>query len=132
MIDTTTMKDEAVRFRLERDGAVDLGFYGWLIGKGEHGTGGNSGHECDWTRGTVVRVYVTTAGRIVTVVMRWSRWRGERSPRHDTAVHATPGEALNWLREDNGGSLGDASKYAWETACAECPALEGCDVEEVE
>jgi hypothetical protein len=120
---------EPTGFELERDGARNLGFTGWKIGFGSHGNG--SQFEKDWTRGTKVRIYLTTGGRLVTSVSRWSHWQGERS-RFASAAHATPEAALAWLVEDAGGELGVASKKSWEAACSKWSALEGADVEQVD
>jgi hypothetical protein len=120
---------EPTGFELERDGARNLAFRGWKIGFGSHGNG--SQFEKDWTRGTKVRIYLTTGGRLVTSVSRWSHWQGERS-RFASAAHATPEAALAWLVEDAGGELGVASKEAWEAACSKWSALEGAHVEQVD
>lgn len=94
-----------------RDGDRDLTFVGWLLGEGEHGTGGNSGFAFDWTRGTVTRVYLTTGGNLVVAVRRWSNWQGERE-RRAAAVCRTIDEVLDWLRADNHGELGVSAKAA--------------------
>jgi hypothetical protein len=120
---------EPTGFELERDGARNLAFKGWKIGFGSHGNGGQ--FEKDWTRGTKVRIYLTTGGSLVTSVSRWSHWQGERS-RFAAAAHATTEAALAWLVEDAGGELGVASKLAWETACSRWSELEGADVEQVD
>lgn len=116
-------------YRVERDGDLDLKFDGEKIGTGEHGTGGTSGYSGDWTRGTDVTIYLTEAGSIITAVTQWSRWDGEGSL-HRAAIHSTPADALAWLVRDCGGSLGPASKKAWENAC-EHKALSDADVEHV-
>ncbi len=118
-------------FRVSRDGARDLVFVGRLVGEGEHGTGGSSGYARDWTRGTVVKIYLTAGRRIVTAVHQWSRWQGE-GDLYRAAAHETGAAALAWLVDDCGGVLGPASKAAWEAACASCPELAGQDVEGVE
>lgn len=115
--------------RVTRDDARDLAFDGWPLGEGHHGSGGTSGYECDWTRGVRVRIYLTTGGRLVTAVHRWSRWQGEPE-RHAAAAHDDAPAVLAWLVED-AGRLGAASKAAWEEACATWPPLDGLDVEEV-
>lgn len=120
---------------IPRDGDVDLAFAGWLVGTGEMGS--PSQHECDWTRGTTVAIYIAVSGRLVTHVRQWSRWQGE-SEVNRAAAHDTPEAALAWLRLDSegedtrhlaqegaleaeaarlGARLGWASKRAWEAAC---------------
>ncbi len=118
--------------RIERDGGRDLTFKGWLIGEGSHGTGGNSGYESDWTRGVKVYVYLTTGGNLVTAAERWSRWQGEGGI-CTAASHKSPSQALAWLKGDSSkGTLGPASKEAWENACDTWGPLKGQDVERVE
>lgn len=117
--------------RVTRDGARDLSFRGWLIGQGDHGSGGNSGYACDWNRGVHVYIYLTTGGNLITMVDRWSCWQGEDGS-GDAAIHRTPEAALAWLVDDAGGILGVASKEAWEAACQAYPPLAGMETEAVE
>lgn len=137
--DKTTMgdADDLREWRVTRDGARDLSFKGWLLGEGSHGTGGNSGFVKDWTRGVEVSIFLTTGGRLITGVKRWSRWQGEgdkfTAETHDLCdTSATIASVLGWLREDGGGYLGVASKEAWEEACKTCPALAKADVETID
>lgn len=119
-------------FRVLRDGDRDLRFTGWLLGEGEHGTGGNSGFRKDWTRGIVVQIYLTTGRRIVVGARRWSRWQGEGEI-HTAEACRTASEALSWLEADSrDGRLGPASKAAWEAACGRYAGLEGEDVEVID
>ena len=113
--------------RIKRDGNLDIVFDGEEIGSGSYGTGGE--YRSDWNRGTDVSIYLTRSKQIVTDVTQWSRWQGEDSL-HRAAVHSTAADALQWLVDDCGGSLGPASKEAWERACKH-EALAGADVEEV-
>lgn len=113
--------------RIERDGDLDVAFTGWPIGTGAHGAGGNAGTD-GWTRGTEVTVYLATTGQIAIHVRQWTRWQGEHD-RNRAGVANTAAKALAWLREDAGGSLGPASKQAWEEACSNLPQLEGADVQ---
>lgn len=115
-----------------RDGDRDLRFRGWRVGKGTTGSGGSSGYACDWNRGTRIRIWITTGGRIVTGAEQWSCWQGEGET-HRAAAHKTPEAALAWLTEDSytGDHLGPASKEAWEDACTAVPSLAGLDVEMV-
>lgn len=108
---------------LVRDGDLDLRFRGWRLGAGEHGTGGNSGYSCDWTRGITVEIYITEGGNLIGHLRRWSKWQGEGGS-HDCEVFSGFEELVAWLREDAGGYLGPASKEALEQACGELPSLE--------
>ncbi|MBU2572326.1 MAG: hypothetical protein KJ725_20295, partial [Gammaproteobacteria bacterium] len=121
---------EPEQHRVTREGARDLAFRGRLLGTGEHGTGGNSGCTKDWTRGVHVRIYLTTGGRLVLAVHRWTRWQGEPD-RYTATARDTPDTAIDWLVED-AGRLGAASKAAWEDACTTWPPLAGEDVEDVD
>jgi len=122
--------DEPGEHRVERDGDRDLQFAGWMLGEGEHGTGGEV--PSDWTRGITVRVFLTTGGRLITASRRWSRWEGA-SETSSAAAHDSPEAALAWLRGDaSKGKLGPASKDAWEAACAAWPQLAGQDVERID
>ena len=105
-------------FKLPREGDRPVKFRGWRLGEGNHGTGGNSGYESDHTRGTRVRVYLTTGGNLVIGVYRWSRWQGEGAT-GSAAVCGSAEAALAWLREDCGGELGAASLEAWAPLEAE-------------
>lgn len=130
-MDSTRVNDRRKgmdRYRVRRDGDKDLAFAGMLIGTGDYGTGGQA--PCDHTCGTEVEIYLTESAKIVTGVRQWSQWQGEEDV-HRAAVHDHPAGAYEWLVEDCGGTLGRASKEAWEEACENCPALAGADVEEV-
>lgn len=116
------------RQRVKRDGARDLAFQGELIGEGSHGGPGE--FVSDWQHGTEVAIYLTNKAKLVTAVRQWTIWEGE-SDVHRAAAHDTPQEAYQWLVRDCGGTLGRASKEAWETACERCGVLAGFDVEEV-
>lgn len=114
--------------RVKRDGARDLSFRGTLVASGIHGGPGELIR--DWQRGTEVEIYVTASQKIVTAVRQWTIWEGEADA-YRAEVHDTPEAALAWLVADCGGTLGKASKEAWEEACSNCALLAGCDVEEV-
>jgi len=116
------------RIRVKRDGARDLAFVGQLIGEGSHGTPGE--FASDWQRATEVSIYLTNKGKLVTAVRQWSQWEHEADV-YRAAVHDHPQDAYQWLVRDCGGTLGRASKDAWELACESCPLLAGLDVEEV-
>lgn len=110
----------AEEFRVEREGELDLEFDGWRLGRYEHAI--NDRH-------TAVAVYLTKGGKLVTAVEQWRAGSGPASAR--AAVNASPAAALEWLRDDAGGTLGRASKEAWAEACENCDALHGLDVERV-
>jgi hypothetical protein len=101
---------------VRRDGDLDITFSGWVLGDGDKGT-------------TQVVVYGTVGGNLITESRRSAF--GRPSGVHRAAVHKTPDEALAWLRADNGGSLGEASKLAWMEACEAWPELKGCATERV-
>jgi hypothetical protein len=137
---TTKILDQATKtelgdpcgWRVYRDGDRDYQFKGWKVGQGETGSGGTSGYKCDWNRGTKIRIWITTGGRIITGAECWSHWQGAET-QHRAAAHKTADEALEWLRRDSytGDHLGPASKEAWEQACEAVPSLDGLDVEMV-
>jgi len=108
------------RYRVTRDGDLDLAFTGRKVGEGESGDPGDFRHQ--WNRGTDVTLFLTESGRIVTAASHWSQWQGESG--HDTAaVHDSGGEALAWLIEHDGGELGPASKAAWLEAAKAAPEV---------
>jgi hypothetical protein len=114
-------------YRLTRDEALDLSFDGWKVAVGRCG---DRAHEADWTRWTVVALYVTTSGKFVTSIERHSRWQGQGS-RYDASVHDSFAEAVAYVREENDGRLGPASKKMVEDAVSNIPSLAGADVERV-
>ncbi len=109
---------------VERDGQLPLRFNGRLIGA-------NVVDE-DVPRGTLVRVFVTRAAKIVTSVRQWQRGRGAPRERNTAAVHETPELALAWLVEDGGGRLGSASCEAWRKACTAWPTFRDHGAEEID
>lgn len=113
--------------RIPRDEALDLAFDGWKVAVGRCG---DRPYEVDWTRWTVVALYVTTSGKFVTSIERHSRWQGQNS-RYDATVHDSFAEAVEHLREENDGRLGPASKAMVENAVSNIPSLAGADVERV-
>ena len=134
ILDQATLDElgEPKQIRVFRDGDRDLQFRGWKVGKGTTGSGGTSGYACDWNRGTRVRIWITTGGRIITGAESWSCWQGEED-RHRAAAHQSADLALAWLRGDSytEDHLGPASKEAWEEACSAVPSLAGLDVEAI-
>jgi len=99
-------------FRLDRDGDRDLTFTGWEIGKGER-----NAHSI-----TLVKIYLTKGQNLVTQVQTLAR-QDKSLISQTVGNHNTAPEALDWLKEDNGDSLGSASKTAWEEACRAWPPI---------
>lgn len=106
-------------FVVQRDGDRDLAFRGWLIGTGRY--------EFD-ARSIDVAIYLTTGGRLVT----WTAWQAPSKTGRAGASHETAAGALAWLRQQNKGRLGPASKAAWTQACTAWPPLEAEATERVE
>lgn len=111
-------------FRAARDNALDLAFDGWKIAEGRCG---DRQYECDWTRWTVVTLYVTEKGKFVVTTSKHSRWQGDRDM-YDASLHDSFGRMVTALIEENGHRLGPASKAMIEEAVSRLPALEGADV----
>lgn len=129
-IETAPETIEWSEYRIPRDGDRDLSFEGKLLGEGSHGTGGNSGFVKDWTRGTDVEIYRTKGGSYVVSVRQWSRWQGEGEVNR-AAICKSPSEVLNWLTDDCGGTLGPASKEAWDAAAGADQGIAAMGYEEV-
>lgn len=113
--------DPGTTYVVPRDGDLDLEFTGWIVGTGEQGDLRNS------NRGTTVTIYLSSTGHIVTAVEQWTRGRNPSST-YRAGVHTEAAAALAWLYNDCGGTLGRASKQAWQAACQTLPALRGSDV----
>jgi hypothetical protein len=110
---------------VQRDGARDLAFQGWVIGDGTHTT--SSG------RATQVVIYLAVDGPLVTEVRRGSSGRTVGADvQHSVAVHPDGASALKWLKADNAGELGRASKAAWTEACQTYPPLASLAREDVD
>jgi len=114
-------------YRLTRDDDLDLAFTGWKVAEGRCG---DREHESDWTRWTIVRLYVTTGGRFVVGIERHSRWQGSTS-RYDAVAHETFDDVLLYLKDDNDGRVGTASKAMVEDAVANLDCLGRADVEQI-
>jgi hypothetical protein len=107
---------------LERDNDRPLQFVGRLIGSNDPDENVNNG--------TLVEVYVTKSGKLVTCVYQWQDAKNRE--RHAAGVHQMPDGALAWLKADGGGYLGKASRKAWDEACANHLPLQGQDVEVID
>lgn len=121
--------DPATYQRVNRTSERDLSFTGWEVGLGTFGYPGDDPKK--WERGREVRLYVTSAGRIVVAIRKWSARPGE-GVLHTAGVFADPDSAVSFLLEEGGGKLGQASKSAWEQACRNCEALADAETEAVE
>jgi hypothetical protein len=121
---------------LLRDDGLDLRFQGYLVGVNDH--------PPHMQAGTLVRIFVTRAGKIVTAVHQWRRadqraWSRKGNAgippivrqKNTAAVHDDPRAAVQWLIEDGKGRLGRSSAEAWKMACQTWPTLRGLDVEEI-
>ena len=109
-------------FVVERDDDRPLKFEGRLIGKNDV--------DEDVNNGTLVEIFVTRSGKLVTAVHQWQDAKNREAFR--AAVHMMPDDALEWLKKDGGGYLGRASREAWEQACASHLPLQGQDVEVID
>lgn len=107
---------------LERDNDLPLKFNGRLIGCNHPDEEANTG--------TLVEIFVTKSGKLVTSVWQWQDAKNRE--RHAAAAHQTPDQALEWLKQDGGGYLGKASRAAWEEACENHLPLQGHDVEVID
>lgn len=123
--------DDAESFLVTRDGDLDLSFKGWKIGTGSHGWGNTSGFAKDNHRGIKVAIYLTTGSNLVVSIHRWTHWQNEDDS-YCARSFQSPNELFAFLKMDNNGDLGIASKEAWEAACDEWICLAGKNVEEVE
>ena len=112
---------DAQQHRVARDGDRDMVFHGWLLGEGDR-----SFPDGPYT---TVEIYLTGAGAIVTSVEQGTMGEGVGSAR--AAAHETPETALAWLIEDAGGTLGPASKEAWEAAGSAYPPIAEHAVEQI-
>lgn len=101
--------------RITRSNDLDLEFKGWLVGE----------DSCKVKKGDAVitvSVFYTVTKRIVASVEYKDFVRNHYTL--SAEVCNTPEEALQWLKDGNGGKLGIVSKKAWEQACEEVPALQ--------
>ena len=121
LIDTNRLAQASQPHRLKRDDARDLAFDGWLLGEG---------HLRRPPVGTVVSIFATCGGKVITHVRQYDEDRGDDT--HRAAVHDSGAEAYDWLVADGGGRLGSASRLAWENATHRLPALEEDAVEVIE
>lgn len=124
---TSSVESPPSAFLLRRDGDRDLSFNGWLIGFAEHG------REED--RGVAVSIYGTESEKLVMHACRWETYGGKKHYDCNTKVFGIQsweiGDALDWLKKDAGGKLGQTSKAAWEEACENFPTLRGEEVESI-
>jgi hypothetical protein len=121
-------------FVVARDGDRDVAFTGWRLSREKDCVDGYV------TQCTEVSVFVTESefasspfNRIVTHVRRWKeKEQGEvTSEVNKVGIHDGVYDAVEWLKEDNKGTLGTISKKAWVEACRVCPALSEDEVERI-
>lgn len=110
------------------DGVLPARFNGWVIGRGEMLAGGHDRKSAP--RGTTVTVWLTVNGYILTGRHSWTQGHdGLDGEQYRSDFHATPGDALAWLKVDGKGKLGRASQDAWVQACQTVPQMAGMEVE---
>ena len=100
------------------DNDLDLAFDGWEIAIGRCG---DRPEETEWTRWTVVSLFVTITGRFVTSVDRYSKHLGQ-GDRHAARVDDTFEGVIAYLRGE-GGRLGPASKEMLDEVYGCLPCL---------
>ena len=125
---TPTLPERLPRpYRVERDGDRPIAFRGSLLGAATHEV--TSRHD-GIRRTTLVRIYATASGQIVTAVKQTRS--GYANSANRAGVHGSPDEALQWLRDDSKrGDLGPASLEAWSRACSGNSPLSGLAVEQI-
>jgi hypothetical protein len=112
---------DPVDVRIKRSNDLDLAFMGWLVAKSEI-------EDYTRTKWTEVHLWLSTKGSYVAQIQQG----GNTLP---TVTRATASkhfdDVLEWMRDDNRGNLGAASKKAVAIACERLPWLDGQDVEHV-
>jgi hypothetical protein len=107
--------------RIERSNDLDLSFTGWLVAKADI-------EDYTRTKWTEVHLWLSTKGSYVAMIQQGGTTL-------NTVTRATAqrrfDDILAWMREDNRGNLGGASKKVVAIACERLPWLEGADVEHV-
>jgi hypothetical protein len=87
------------------DDDLDIQFLGWEIAIGKCG---DRAQEDDWTRWTVVSLFITDTGKYVVSVSRHSTHPGQ-GDRYHAFASSDFGAILTYLRDGNG-RIGPASK----------------------
>jgi hypothetical protein len=107
--------------RITRTNDLDLAFNGWLVASADI-------TDYTRTRWTKVSLWMTTKRAYVAQITQG----GTTLPTVSRAAarHSFE-EIVEWMREDNRGQLGGASKKVIAVACDRLPWLEGEDVEQV-
>jgi hypothetical protein len=114
-------------YRVKRDGGRDIAFNGWLLGQGQHFSGKERGDEVE--REIYADIYITAGGNYVGHLLRM--WAFRERGKEDAIVCIT-GEELLQFFEGSDGSIGPASRDAWNTACANFPPLTPLAVEMID
>ena len=122
---TNTSDGSSWKHTAQRTGAVDLAFTGWHVGYAE-ATDATAFAPYDWV-GIIVRVWVTTTGKIVTGAV-WRARRGDAAE-YAAAVHEDAESARAWLVARSELGHGDAGTHAWTMACRVVGEFAGMDVE---
>jgi hypothetical protein len=125
------LNEDPQPFRVERDGGRDLSFQGWKLGESCVDSGRSPlGFSGVPNKRTCVTIYVTAGGKFIAHVSRG--WNGLDEWKDEAGVLDTGEELLRYLEESSGGSLGRASRDAWNKACAAYPPLTPLAVETIE
>ncbi len=113
-------------YTLIRDGKPPLKFTGAIIGTGSNRTA-QGVRQNRWTE---VNIYRTRGGRYVAAVNYHTQGQGE--PQYDKAESFGAADAmLEWLRDDNGGTLGGVAQEALASAAKNDSAIDAAYVEVV-
>lgn len=107
--------------RIVRTNDLDLAFNGWQVATADIS-------DYTHTRWTKVCLWLTTKRAYVAQISQG----GSSLPTVSrAAARSTFEDIVEWMREDNRGQLGGASKKVIAVACDRLPWLEGGDVEQV-
>ena len=85
------------------------------------------------THGVDIDLYLTIRLRLVAHLCRWLLREGEGlSEDHRVAAHDSAAKLIEWLKQENAGTLDAPSKRAWIRACQAWPGLKREAVERVD
>jgi len=108
-------------FRVTRGNELDLLFDGWEVAHEEI-------FDYTKTKWTRVSLYLSVTGTYVASITQGGTDMGTS---YRAAARKDFNDMLTWMREDNRGVLGPASKRVVATATERLPWLDGADVERV-